>query len=108
MGGTAEVAARLTAGFDSIGAPRTIADPALRIMDRTIQPTGAAGEGERLYEATWNVDPGEVLGPVTVDPPRVAGAPAPAGPVWFGMRRVGSDTLRIDAGEDLSLEVEVG
>jgi hypothetical protein len=105
--GRATVTAQLTTGFDSLGVPRAIVDPTLRVMGRELQP-GEAGPGEaRSYAGTWVVDRAEALGPIVIEPPLVEGAPAPPSPAWHGLRRAGPDTLRLRPGEDLALDLEV-
>jgi hypothetical protein len=105
--GSTTLTAALTTGFDSLGVPRAIADPTLRVMGRDLLPADTAVAEVWRYEGSWVVHEGEALGPIVVEPPRVVGAPAPAPPVWHGLRRVGSDTLLLPAGEDLALHLEV-
>jgi hypothetical protein len=104
---TAALTARLEAGFDGVGLPRRVVDETLRLSGQPLQPAQRLEDGALLYEATQAVTPADVLGPITVVPPSVTGTTPPPAPTWLGMRRVGPDTLRLAAGTDLVLELEV-
>jgi hypothetical protein len=105
--GRVSASASLTPGFDSLGVPRRVTDPTLRVMGRDLQPADAVADEPRRYQGSWTIAEAEALGPIAIEPPTVAGAPPPPPPVWHGMRRSGPDTLRVLAGEDLVLDLEV-
>jgi hypothetical protein len=104
---TTTLAARFDAGFDGVGLPRHVVDETLRLSGQPLNPVQRLEDGALLYEATRPAAPTDVLGPITVVPPQVAGTTPPPAPTWFGMRRRGADTLHLDAGADLVLELEV-
>jgi hypothetical protein len=105
--GRVTVSAQLATGYDSLGVPRAILDPTLRVMGRELQPAEAAPGEARSYAGSWVVDRAEALGPIVIEPPRVEGAPAPPSPVWHGFRRAGPGVLPLRPGEDLALDLEV-
>jgi hypothetical protein len=106
--GMAVTTAEFSTGFDGFGLPRDAVDETLRAFGRELQPVqGGPGEA-RHYLAAREVTPAEVMGPITVEPPTVEGTTAPAPTVWYGLRRVGPDSLALGPAEDLVLELDVG
>jgi hypothetical protein len=105
--GLATLSGEFHPGYDGVGLLRTVPDEAARIFGRVLEPVERLEDGRRRYLDARTVTPTEALGPVTVEPPAVTGTTSPAPASWVGIRGLGPDTLTLDPGEDLVLELEV-
>ncbi len=93
-------------GLDFEGFRRVVLTPRLEAMDRILQPDTVRRDGTLRYVEVWDVDPDIVLGPITLRGPEIDGVVAPPPSIeWFGVRRAGPDSLRLEEGKDLWLGV---
>lgn len=96
---------RFDPGTDEPGGEfRHLADPALRALDRTVEPAPLPPAGPREYRETWAVEPAlldrtelELEGPRLEERPSPVVAPLPV--VW----RSGPASVRLAGGDDLEL-----
>lgn len=107
--GEAELDALLAPGLDEAGLRRAVTRDTILVLGRPVVPDSIAHNGSRHYRAVWPSPATAVAEPVTFRAPSLGSLTArPPEVVWAGARRVGPDTLRVAAGQDLFLEVGPG
>lgn len=104
--GSVDIRGSLDPGIALSGVRRAVPAPALEANDTAIEPDQVRRDGRRFYEALLPFDPASEALTISFLAPPVPGveAPRPAARL-FGIRRVGPDTLRLAAGEDLLLRI---
>jgi hypothetical protein len=107
--GTAEIDAQLMPGLDGSGARRQLTGTPLEVLGQTIDADTIRRNGVRRYLESW-VAPDSVVGQrITLRAPGIQGVvAAPPSIEWVGLRKLGTDTLELPAGQDLRLPVALG
>jgi hypothetical protein len=95
----------LVPGLDEDGFRRRVVRDTLIAFGLSIAPSSIRRKDNRVYEARQTVtNPASIA--FTVDPPLIEGLPQRPSIRWFGLRKVGADTIRLRRGEDLILRVD--
>lgn len=97
----------LDPGTDLSGETRTVLDGAPRVLGVSVAPADTTALGRRHYASRWTL-PGDSVGPVVLEAPRVA-ALSPPDPVvhWSVPWSQSADTVRLAPGQDLPLVLTV-
>lgn len=104
--GTLQVDGSLLPGREQSGFLRVVQTPEVRVDDVVIEPGPAGERGVRPYFLVLPTTSGGTAGPWQVTLPDVRGV-GPLPPLTVhGLRRVGSDTLRLAAGSDIVLRID--
>ena len=105
--GEASVSGQLSPGFDIVGFRREVPNDSLlvqahRVGPRSVSETGARGYNQDLpFSGT--------AGPIEVVAPVIEGIIAPTPSYrWYGMERVGNDTVHAVLGEAVTLNINTG
>ena len=104
--GAVRASAHLRPGLDFDGLNRPVPDPRLFALGQVLGPDTVLRDGARHYLASWQVDPGPHLDPITLTAPSIEGLETPAPAVeWYGIGREGPGAIELPRGEDLHLPV---
>jgi hypothetical protein len=93
-------------GIDANGEHRTISREAVIAFGVTIPPTVMREDSIRIYKHQMTVVD-SARGIFTVDPPAVNGLASRPVVRWFGFRKISPDTIRLERGADLVLDIEM-
>lgn len=103
--GTVQLEGTLLPGMSIARDWRAVPNDSLVVEGQPIAPRDVHSNGMRDYSATVPLPSRE--GPVTVEPPAVAGIPdRPPSLRWYGIRRLDGDTIVLEPGADLHLHVD--
>lgn len=104
--GIIDIDALFAPGIDADGFRRRVDNDTLRVLGLALGPVSQRASGTRVYDVNDTIAGLTTLHPFTVVAPRVEGvAPLPE-VVWQGFRKLGSDTVIIQRGDELTLPVE--
>jgi hypothetical protein len=104
--GLSRVTGRLAPGVDEDGFLRELGRAAVRVADRDVAPSSTNDVGTRTYDDTVRIDAATRISGVRVEAPIVLDVDAPTPTVhWPALRRVGPDTVRVEADGSLVLRL---
>lgn len=99
----ARFVARFSPGGDGDGDVRTVTDPAVRVLDRSIRPSAGSGAVWLRYDRSFTLDERSLDRPaVELTGPRL-GERSPSVLTLPVLRRAGPDSVQLAEGEDLEL-----
>lgn len=104
--GRVQISALLAPGIDQDGFRRRILNDTLGIFDVRLPPTATRASGTREYFHTIQLEGDAASRPFTVDPPLLENVPVIPHVRWFGVRKLGADTVLLPRTEDLVLRVD--
>jgi hypothetical protein len=102
---TIQISGAMVPGYDECGTSRPVLREDLIVFGVLVPPDTVIGGHIRGYTARLVLDD-STRHVFTVDPPPIAGLSSRPTVEWFGIRRVGGDTLWLEPGEDLVLHIE--
>ena len=98
--------ASLLPGLDSEGVRRRLAYDHLEIMGRFLDPDSVRPDGTLRYLGAHETEVSPVREPIVLVAPGVEGVAAPPPAIeWFGLERLGPESVSHGQGEDLVLRV---
>jgi hypothetical protein len=98
--------ATLLPGLDSEGVRRRLAYDHLEIMGRFLEPDSVRPDGTLRYLGSHETGISPVREPIVLLAPGVEGVAAPPPAIeWFGLERLGPESVPLTLGEDLILRV---
>jgi hypothetical protein len=104
--GVFQVDGSLTPGREETGFLRVVQVPFIQAGPFTVAPTELTRAGVRTYQESFAVPRNATAGPFDLIPPDVRGTPTLPPVRWYGLQRIGSDTLRVVPGGDIVLRVD--
>jgi len=91
-------------GRDSSGVTRVPLDSALYVAGHVVEADTVLARNTLPFSATFAVPREALTGPITIAAPEIAGIQAPAPIlVWYGIVKVGPDTVIVERGSDAVL-----
>jgi hypothetical protein len=105
-GGTFQIDGSLTPGREQTGALRIVQVPQIHASEFVAEPVDRDDRGVHMYFSTFTISAERAAGAFELVPPAVRGTTAVPPVVWYGLRRVGADTLRLPAGADIVVRVD--
>ncbi len=104
--GNVRASAHLRPGLDFDGLNRLVPDPRLYVLLQVLEPDTVLRDGTRNYLASWQVEPGPQLAPITLTAPSIEGLKTPSPAIeWYGLDREGPGSIELPRGADLNLPV---
>jgi hypothetical protein len=104
--GTFQVDGTLSPGRESSGFLRVVQIPFIQSGPYVIAPKTLDERGVRRYQESFPVERGATEGPFELVPPDVRGAEQLPPVRWWGLRRIGSDTIIVPPGADIVLRLD--
>lgn len=103
--GSVQIDARLSPGLTDDGLRRQVTRPAVRVLDRDVEPRSGGLDGRRSYFEEWRTTRDSVAGTLSIEAPAVAGVGSPPALRWPGIRKLDGDTVFLTSEQDLVLHV---
>jgi hypothetical protein len=104
--GAFQVDGSLMPGREETGFLRVVQVPFIQAAGFAVEPRTLNQQGVRTYQSGFAVPRGATSGPFDLVVPDVRGT-TPLPPVrWWGLQRVGSDTVRVQPGADVVLRMD--
>jgi hypothetical protein len=104
--GVLQVDGSLSPGREETGFLRVVQVPFIQVGEFLAEPQTLSRQGVRTYNQNFTVPRGETAGPFELVPPDVRGTPTLPTVRWYGLQRVGSDTIVVAPGSDVVLRVD--
>lgn len=105
--GAVSVTAQVQPGRDSSGVTRVPLDSALYIAGTVVEADTVLARNTLRFSSTFAVPREVVRGAITMAAPEIGGILAPAPFVmWYGIVKVGGDTVLVERGQDAVLRVD--
>jgi hypothetical protein len=104
--GVFQVDGSLTPGREETGFLRVVQVPFIQAGPFTVAPKELTRQGVRTYQEAFAVPRNATAGPFDLIAPDVRGTPTLTPVRWYGLQRVGSDTLTVAPGGDIVLRVD--
>lgn len=104
--GVLMVNGQLQPGRDSSGVTRVPRDSAVYVAGQVIEADTVLARNTLPFSATLPVPQAVLTGPITIAGPAITGILAPSPLLlWYGMEKIGSDTVFVEPGGDAVLRV---
>jgi hypothetical protein len=104
--GLLQVDGSLSPGREETGFLRVVESPFIQVGPHTVEPRALGERGLRTYHETFAIPRGETAGPFEMIVPAVRGTGTLPPVRWWGLQRVGPDTLAIPHGADIVLRLD--
>jgi hypothetical protein len=104
--GVFQVDGSLTPGREESGFLRFVQMPFMQSGQFLVEPRTLTPQGVRTYQSVFAVPRNATEGPFELVTPDVRGTPPLPTVRWWGLRRVGSDTIVVQRGADIILRVD--
>jgi hypothetical protein len=104
--GVFQIDGSLNPGRESSGFLRVVQVPFIQSGQFLVAPRTLSPQGVRTYLEGFSVPRGATAGPFELVPPDVRGTQPLPTVRWYGLQRVGSDTIRVRPGEEVVLRID--
>lgn len=104
--GVLQVDGTLSPGRDDFGFVRGVQSAAVHAVGHTLEPRTLTPAGVRTYATTIDIPPRETTGPFELIAPTVLDVGSVPPLLWYGLRRLDPDTLRLPTGTDVVLHMD--
>jgi hypothetical protein len=104
--GIFQVDGSLSPGREESGFLRFVQMPFMQSGPYVIEPRTLSQQGVRTYQSAFQVPRNSTEGPFELILPDVRGTPPLPTVRWWGLRRVGGDTITVQRGSDIVLRID--
>jgi hypothetical protein len=104
--GVLQVDGSLSPGREETGFLRVVQVPFIQVGQFLAPPQSLSRQGVRIYNENFVVPRDATAGPFELVPPDVRGTPTLPTVRWYGLQRIGNDTIVAAPGTDIILRVD--